>query len=103
MRSPRKVTMQPMGMPLRILKFAIDFLARVIHRLLPGNFARVRLRRVSSSFTFALASPMPMLTVTFETRGTAIYLCTRNASKAPGWLLCGTFHADALNHFFSRL
>ena len=30
MRSPRSVTLQPMGMPSRILKPAIEFLARVI-------------------------------------------------------------------------
>ena len=30
MRSPRSVTLQPMGMPSRILKPAIDLVARVI-------------------------------------------------------------------------
>ena len=36
MRSPRRVTLQPMGMPSRILKPAIEFLARVISGTLPG-------------------------------------------------------------------
>src|SRR5437667_144865 len=34
-RSPRKVTAQPMGMPLRILKFSMDFFARVITAFCP--------------------------------------------------------------------
>src|SRR5438445_12988289 len=71
MWSPRKVTAQPMGMPLRILKFAIDFFARVITAfcavIWPSSTAAV-----SSSFAFWLASPSPMLTVIFLSFGTAI-------------------------------
>src|ERR1700735_5214793 len=72
-RSPRKVTMQPMGMPLRILKFAIDFLARVITGFCPV-ICSSSAAAVSSSFTFALASPNPIFTVIFFTCGTAIVL-----------------------------
>ena len=36
-RCPRSVTRQPMAMPSRSLKFAIDFRARVTTRLLPGD------------------------------------------------------------------
>ena len=63
--------MQPIGMPLRILKFAIDFFARVITGFCPA-ICPSSAAAVSSSFTFWLASPRPMLSVTFETRGTAI-------------------------------
>src|SRR4029077_11086123 len=71
MRSPRSVTAQPMGMPLRILKFAMDFLARVMMAFWPV-FWPSSLPAVSSSLTFWLASPRPMLTVTFFSLGTAI-------------------------------
>src|SRR5882762_5455549 len=71
MRSPRKVTAQPMGMPLRILKFAIDFLARVMIAFWPVIWPSST-AAVSSSLAFWLASPKPMLTVTFCSLGTAI-------------------------------
>src|SRR5258708_7318613 len=71
MRSPRKVTAQPMGMPLRILKFAIDFLARVMMAFCPV-ICPSSCAAVSNSLTFWLASPRPMFTVTFCSLGTAI-------------------------------
>ena len=37
MRAPRSVTLQPIGMPSRSLKPAIDFLALVISGLLAGD------------------------------------------------------------------
>src|SRR5260370_19091152 len=71
MRSPRSVTAQPMGMPLRILQFAMDFFARVMMAfctvICPSSCAAV-----SSNLTFWLASPSPMFTVTFFSLGTAI-------------------------------
>src|SRR5438445_12586382 len=71
MRSPRSVTQQPMGMPLRILKLAIDFLARVITarwpEICPNSTAAT-----SSSLIFWLASPKPILTTTLATLGTAM-------------------------------
>src|SRR5208283_3426924 len=69
--SPRRVTAQPMGMPLRILKFAMDFLARVIMAFCPV-ICPSSTAAVSSSLTFWLASPRPMLTVILETLGTAM-------------------------------
>src|SRR5258708_12962175 len=71
MRSPRSVTAQPMGMPLRILKFAMDFFARVMMAFWPVIWPS-SCAAVSSSLTFWVASPRPMLTVTFRSLGTAI-------------------------------
>src|SRR3981081_2295828 len=71
MRSPRRVTAQPMGMPLRILKFAMDFLARVMMAFWPVIWPSST-AAVSKSLAFWLASPRPMLTVTFCSLGTAI-------------------------------
>src|SRR5260370_16615868 len=71
MRSPRKVTAQPMGMPLRILKFAMDFFARVLMAFWPVIWPS-SCAAVSSNLTFWLASPSPMFTVTFFSLGTAI-------------------------------
>src|SRR5690348_16821520 len=71
MRSPRSVTQQPMGIPLRILKLAIDFLARVMigrwPEICPSSAAAT-----SSSLIFWLPSPRPMLTTTLATFGTAM-------------------------------
>src|SRR6267378_1808581 len=71
MWSPRNVTAQPMGMPLRILKFAMDFFARVIIAFCPVIWPSST-AAVSSSLAFWLASPRPMLTVIFFSFGTAI-------------------------------
>jgi len=60
-----------MGMPLRILKFAMDFFARVITAFCPVIWPSST-AAVSSSFAFWLASPRPMLTVIFCSFGTAI-------------------------------
>ena len=71
MRSPRSVTLQPMGMPSRILKPAIEFLARVTSgrcRLMIASSSTAS----SSAFELSLASPTPMLSVIFWSRGTAI-------------------------------
>src|SRR5262249_14934841 len=71
MMLPRSVTAQPIGMPLRILKFAIDFFARVITAFWPVIWPS-SCAAVSSSFTFWLASPRPMFTVIFCNLGTAM-------------------------------
>src|SRR5713226_4071584 len=71
MWSPRNVTAHPMGMPLRILKFAMDFFARVIIAFCPVIWPSST-AAVSSSLAFWLASPRPMLTVIFFSFGTAI-------------------------------
>src|ERR1700722_15067347 len=71
--SPRSVTAQPIGMPLRILKLAIDFLARVITGFWPLIWPSST-AAVLSSLAFWLASPRPMLSVTFCSLGTAMML-----------------------------
>src|SRR5262249_50267871 len=71
MMLPRSVTAQPIGMPLRILKFAIDFFARVITAFWPVIWPS-SCAAVSSSFAFWLASPRPMFTVILEILGTAM-------------------------------
>src|SRR5271168_4945317 len=58
-------------MPLRILKLAIDFLARVMIGFCPVIWPSST-AAVSSSLAFWLASPSPMLTVIFCSFGTAI-------------------------------
>src|SRR5262249_41821994 len=71
MMSPRRVTAQPMGMPLRILKFAMDFFARVMTAFCPVIWPS-SCAAVSRSFAFWLASPRPIFTVILETLGTAM-------------------------------
>src|SRR5437879_11219410 len=71
MRSPRKVTAQPMGMPLRMLKFAMGFFARVIIALCPVIWPSST-AAVSNSLAFWLASPRPIFTVIFCSFGTAM-------------------------------
>ena len=71
MRSPRSVTIAPIGIPLRTLKAAIDFFDRRVTGFCP-------VMRPSSSapvsmiLAFAVASPRPMFTTTLRIRGTAI-------------------------------
>src|SRR5579862_7633859 len=95
--------MQPMGMPLRILKFAIDFLARVITGFCPAICPNST-AAVSRSFTFWLASPRPMFSVTFDTRGTAIVFVNPRRFESAGttsflYFSCrrlGIFHSPRL-------
>ncbi len=71
MRAPRSVTAQPTGIPSRILKAAIDFLARRTFGRWPVIVAS---SSIASSMTpeVRLASPTPMLTVTLMIRGAYI-------------------------------
>ena len=73
MRSPRSVTRQPMDMPSRSLKLAMDLRALVIAGRWPLMSARSSTAS-SSSLALVLASPTPMLRVTLVTRGTSITL-----------------------------
>jgi hypothetical protein len=73
MRSPRSVTLRPIGMPARSLKFETDFLALVITGRCSVMVAS-SLLAFSSTLLSSLASPTPMLTTIFSTRGTAITL-----------------------------
>ena len=63
--------MVPIGMPLRTLNCAIDFLARVTTGFWPVMRA-ISSAPVSTIFAFCVASPSPMLTTTFLTLGIAI-------------------------------
>src|SRR5665647_66667 len=83
MRSPRSVTRQPMDMPSRSLKPAIDLRALVIAGRWPVIWASSSTAS-SSSFAFVFASPTPMLSVTFATRGTSITLRYPNSSLSSG-------------------
>ena len=62
MRAPRSVTLQPIGMPSRSLKPAIDFFAFVISGRWPAMIASCSTAS-SSDFEFCLASPTPMFSV----------------------------------------
>ena len=70
-RSPRSVTIVAIGMPLRTLNCAIDFLARRVTGFWPVMRASSS-APVSTIFAFAVASPRPMLTTTFSIFGTAM-------------------------------
>ena len=68
MRGPRSVTMHPIGCPSRSLKFAIDFLALRIEGFCPVIVA-ISATAASSILMFTSASPTPMFTTIFLSRG----------------------------------
>ncbi len=72
-RSRRRVTLQPMGQPSRILNPAMDFRAFVTIGFWPVMPARSE-SAFSSTFLSATASPIPMLRVILVIRGIAITL-----------------------------
>src|SRR5882757_9084473 len=111
MRSPRKVTLQPIAWPSRTLNVATDFFALVTAGFWPVIFA---ISAVAASMTFlsATASPTPMLTVIFKIRGTCIVFLSSSFCLSSGTILslkiC--FSLAAINyslfrvdHFFVRL
>ena len=67
----RSVTLTPTGMPSRSLKLAIDLRARRTLGVWPAIVASCSFA-ASSMFESCLASPTPMLSVIFSTRGTSI-------------------------------
>ena len=69
MRSPRSVTMQPIGMFSRSLKFAIAFLDLVTTGFWPV-IAVSSATAESIILAFWIASPRPMLSTIFSSRGT---------------------------------
>src|ERR1700730_870717 len=69
MRAPRSVTLHPMGTFSRSLKFAIDFLARVMTGFWPVMACRSAVAK-SRILGFSLPSPTPMLMTIFSRRGT---------------------------------
>ena len=71
MRTPRRVTMQPMGTPSRILKPAMAFLDFVTTGFWPAILVRSP-TALSITFLSETASLTPMLSVIFSRRGTCI-------------------------------
>ena len=69
--SPRSVTLQPMAMPSRILKFATEFFAFVTTAFCPAMISR-SFTAESKIFAFSFASPTPMLMTTLLSFGTSI-------------------------------
>ena len=71
MRAPRSVTRAPTGMPSRSLKLAIDLRARRTCARWPAIVVSSSIA-LSSCFASVFASPTPMLSVIFWSRGTCI-------------------------------
>ena len=82
-RSPRSVTIVPMGMPWRSLNAAMDFLARVVTGFWPVT-ARSSSAAVSTILALAMASPSPMLMTIFSSRGIAIGFVMPNSLAIAG-------------------
>ena len=70
-RSPRRVTLAPIELPVRTRNWAIERLALVTIGFWPVMSARSP-RAASSAFALVRASPRPMLTTIFESRGTCM-------------------------------
>ena len=70
-RAPRNVTRAPIGIPSRSLNAAIDFVARRICERWPAIVESSSMA-LSSAFASVFASPTPMFSVIFETRGTSM-------------------------------
>src|SRR5262245_23768647 len=87
MRSPRSVTMAPMGMPSRSLKFAIAFLARVTTGRWP-LMAPSSSTAESRILAFCVASPSPMLRTIFDRRGTAMPFFRPRSRRSAGATSC---------------
>ena len=73
------MTLAPIGMPSRILKPAIDLRARRTCARCPAIVVSSSMA-LSSAFASVFASPTPMLSVIFETRGTCIIDETASSS-----------------------
>src|SRR5690349_18278063 len=82
-RSPRNVTLAPIGMPSRSLNCAMDLRARCTSGFWPVIAVRSR-TAPSISFASRAASPTPMLTTTFTTPGICMTLSYENCSRSPG-------------------
>jgi len=97
----RKVTAQPMGMPLRYIEVRNGLLARRDDRLLAGDLAEFLRRGVKKLHVLAGFAEADV-TVIFETFGTAMTFSTPGASSARGRLIPVFFLHSAL-HFSSSL
>src|ERR1700692_4895383 len=91
-----------MGMPLRILKLAMDFLALVIMAFWPVIWPS-SCAAVSSSLAFWLASPKPMFTVIFCSFGTAILFFQPKRFISAGTVSLRYFSCNRLFIAFLRL
>jgi hypothetical protein len=76
-----------MGLPWRILKFAIDFFARVTTGRCPVIATRSAIAE-SSALAFWIASPRPILTTTLTIRGTCISFPYPNSCLSAGTISC---------------
>ena len=84
MRSPRSVTLRPMGIPARSLKLAMDLRGAGDHRMLPGDGRQVflrRLQRLGVGDSFAQADVEHHL---FQARHLHDVSYSRRASIRPG-------------------
>src|SRR5262245_58269312 len=82
-RPPLRVTRQPRGLPSRILKLAIDFLARVTAAFCPAMRV-ICSAALSRSLMFCSESPTPMFRTIMFSRGTAIGFLYPNLSIIRG-------------------
>ena len=82
-RAPRSVTRAPTGIPSRSLKLAMDFVARRTCARWPAMIVSSSIA-ASSAFASVFASPTPMFSVTFVTRGTSIGVETPSSSCSCG-------------------
>src|SRR5215210_5520207 len=82
-RSPRRVTRAPSGMPSRILNPAMLFPARPSCGFCPVILARSAIAP-SRARLFATASPTPMFTTIFSSFGIRIGFCISNLSLSAG-------------------
>src|SRR5262249_30740202 len=81
-RAPRRVTRAPIDMPSRSLNAAIDFRAFVTTGRCPVTIARSSTAE-SSSLPSRTASPTPMFTTIFSSRGTR--MGPGSPSSCSGW------------------
>ena len=79
MRSPRRVTRAPMGIPSRSLNCAIDLRARRTSGFWPVIWVRSEIAPLII-FESRAASPTPMLTTTLTTPGTCMTFSYWNVS-----------------------
>ncbi len=82
-RSPRRVTETPIGIPSRSLKEEIAFFARRITGFWPVILP-ISSAAASSTLIFRMASPTPILITIFVSRGTAIRFLYPSPCKRRG-------------------
>src|ERR1017187_4972251 len=86
MRSPRRVTMQPIAWPSRSLNCEMDLAALVMTGFWPAIWPS-SLTAPSISLAFCVASPSPMLIEIFSILGRAIAFLYPNSLVSPGTTL----------------